>query len=121
MTRVIQEADARKVSNVYAYVREDNKVQETTIENVLIFFDAGSNVLEQKIWSCKNGKMQTRSVSGDYGESFSTEYKIIIYVCCMMNYKLRKYYSNLVFLLLSVVRTFSLGVGISSLVIMFGI
>ena len=81
-----------------------------------LLFDAGSHVLEQKVWSCKYGKMQTRPVSGDYGESFSAEYKIIDYVCCMMNFKLRKYYSNLVFLFLSVVRTFSPSVGILSLI-----
>ena len=36
MTRVIQEADARKVSNVYAYVREDNKVLETKFGNDIL-------------------------------------------------------------------------------------
>ena len=33
MSRVIQEADNRKVSNIYAYVREDNKVKKMLIMN----------------------------------------------------------------------------------------
>ena len=57
MTRVIQEADARKVSNVYAYVREDNKVQETTIENVLNYFlMQAAMFLNRKFGLVKTGK-----------------------------------------------------------------
>ena len=57
MTRVIQEADARKVSNVYAYVREDNKVQETTIENVLNFYlMQAAMFLNRKFGLVKTGK-----------------------------------------------------------------
>ena len=73
---------------------------------------SGCNVSEQKVWSGKDRQMQARSVSGHYGEIFYTEHNIIINyipICLVLNYEMRKYYSNSVFLLLSVC-TFSAGV-----------
>ena len=58
MTRVIQEADARKVSNVYAYVREDNKVLETKFGNDILnyFLMQAAMFLNRKFGLVKMGK-----------------------------------------------------------------
>ena len=58
MTRVIQEADARKVSNVYAYVREDNKVLETKFGNDILnyFLMQAAMFLNRKFGLVNTGK-----------------------------------------------------------------